>query len=106
MKKIAFVTPPDARYGFSLTGVRQLAITPDELHEIVLELISDQALGVLVIDERLIDGAAQERLAAVERRWPGLIIVLPAPEKTAQPEEDYTLRLIRRAIGYQVRLNL
>jgi len=31
--------------------------------------------------------------------------VLPSPERAARVEEDYALRLIRRAIGYQVRLS-
>jgi V/A-type H+-transporting ATPase subunit F len=40
----------------------------------------------------------------MERRWPGLVVMLPAPREGARVEEDYVLRLIRRALGYQVRL--
>ena len=61
---------------------------------------------MVVLDERLTRGMTQERLWAIERRWPGVIIVLPAPAKVALAEEDYAMRLIRRAIGYQVRLTL
>jgi hypothetical protein len=32
--------------------------------------------------------------------------VLPAPEKAAAVEEDYALRLVREAVGYQVRMSL
>jgi V/A-type H+-transporting ATPase subunit F len=106
VKKIAFVTPPDARYGFNLTGLRQVVTTPDALHTSVLDVTGDPAVGMLVIDERLIAGPAAEQIRDIERRWAGLVVVLPAPAETARPEDDYARRLIRRAIGYQVRVNL
>ena len=106
MKKIVFMTPPDARCGFSLAGVGQRVPAPEELPKTLLELVADPAVGVLVLDERLVNDRVREQLAEAERRWPGLVVILPAPAETARPEEDYALRLIREAIGYQVRLNL
>jgi V/A-type H+-transporting ATPase subunit F len=106
MKKIVFMTPPDARYGFSLTGVGQ-RVTPDDARTNTLRgLTGDPAVGLVIIDERLVDASIQEQLAETERLWPGLVVVLPAPEKAERPAEDYALRLIRRAVGYQVRLSL
>ena len=44
-------------------------------------------------------------MASTTLRWsPGMVVLLPAPAAGAPLEEDYVLRLIRRAIGYQVRL--
>ena len=106
MKRIVFITPHDARYGFSLTGVRQLVAGPETLERTVLELFDDLEIGVVAIDERLIQGPSQDRLRQLEQRWPGLLIVLPAPQAAETIEEDYAMRLIRRAIGYQVRLGL
>ena len=106
MKKIVFITPPDARYGFSLAGVGQVVPAREELPKTLLELTGDPAIGIVVIDERLVDAPVQEQLAETERAWPGLVVVLPAPEITARPAEDYALRLIREAVGYQVRLTL
>jgi V/A-type H+-transporting ATPase subunit F len=106
MKRIVFLTPPDARHGFSLTGVRQQVADPRSLETALLELTSDPGVAVVVVDERLIEPAVQDRLTWLERRWSGLLVVLPAPEPRAETGEDYALRLIRRAIGYQVRLNL
>ena len=104
MKKIVTITPPDAAHGFALAGVKQLVRTPQEMDATLLELAGDPATGVIIIDERLVAGPAQRRIGDMERRWPGLVVVLPAPGKPQRPEEDYLLRLIRRAIGYQVRL--
>jgi len=105
VKKIVTITPPDAAYGFALAGVKQLVRTPQDLDDTLLELKSDPETGVIIIDERLVAGLTQWRIEDIERRWPGLVVVLPAPGKPQRPEEDYVLRLIRRAIGYQVRLS-
>ena len=105
MKKIVTITPPDAAYGFALAGVKQLVRTPQDLDDTLLDLKSDPETGVIIIDERLVAGLTQWRIEDIERRWPGLVVVLPAPGKPQRPEEDYVLRLIRRAIGYQVRLS-
>ncbi len=107
MKKVVVIAPPDARHGFALTGVREVTATPEELTARLREVASDPLTGVVIVDERLVVGAAPEQIREMERRWPGLVIVLPAPERArGAPEEDYVLQLIRRAIGYQVRLNL
>jgi hypothetical protein len=34
------------------------------------------------------------------------VVIVPAPGPTAKPADDYAGRLIRRAIGYQVRVQL
>ena len=106
MKRIVFLTPPDARHGFSLVGVHQQVVGASGLERLLNELTADPRIGVIVVDERVIDPGADARIASLERRWPGLLVVLPAPEPRAEAAEDYAMRLIRRAIGYQVRLNL
>ena len=106
MKRIVVLTPPDARHGFDLTGVRQRVVDPPGLAGVLRELFDDSTIGVIVVDERLIEPADEERIGRFGRRWQGLLVVLPAPEPRAEAGEDYALRLIRRAIGYQVRFHL
>jgi V/A-type H+-transporting ATPase subunit F len=105
MKNPLFITPADARYGFILTGAGQLVIETGQAEETLLKVLADPDCKVAVIDERLISGIAPERLRELEKRWHGVLVVLPAPaEAGAEAAEDYALRLIRRAIGYHVRL--
>lgn len=105
MKHIVVLTPADARHGFALAGVSQVTLAPEGLQRALHELVRDPGTGVIVVDERLVAGAPADRFRDMERRWPGLVVVLPSPERAAKVEEDYALRLIRRAIGYQVRLS-
>jgi len=98
------MTPPDAHPGFALAGVQQRSPAPPELLAQLHELLTDPAVGLVVVDERLADAATQASLRDIERQSPGLVVMLPAPLAAAGPEEDYVQRLIRRALGYQVRL--
>lgn len=104
MKKIVFFTPHDAEYGFSLTGVAQHVIAEKDVESYLRNVLSEPDTGLVVMDERLIKGIDDKRLREMEERWYGVLLILPAPEKAAAEAEDYALRLIRRAIGYHVRL--
>ena len=106
MKKIVFVTGPDAEYGFRLSGVTHHVIKEEEPEDMLKELMAEPETGLVVVDERLIRGVAEARLRDMEKRWFGMLLVLPAPEKLGAGPEDYALRLIKRAIGYHVRLKL
>lgn len=107
MRKIVVIAPTDARPGFALAGVRQLSASPEELPVLLQQLVRDPVNGAVIVDERLATGRAREYIRELDRRWTGLVIVLPAPARdVAVAGEDYILQLIRRAIGYQVRLGL
>jgi len=101
---IVFLTPEDARYGFSLAGVRQEISDAAAASGSLQRLTEDRNVGLVFIDERLHWGIDEEWLEELEKNWPGLVIVLPAPEKLEEIPEDYAMQLIVKAIGYQVRL--
>jgi len=104
MSKVVFITPEDARYGFGLAGATQVIATASEAESTLQRLIADSGVGLIFLDERLRQHLEVEWLAHFEKHWPGMLVILPAPEKLAGPEEDYAMQLIIRAIGYQVRL--
>lgn len=106
MKKILVLAPAQPVSGFAIAGVaaREAGATP--LPHLLDAAVGDSSVGVLAIDERVIDPHAQERLREIERRWRGAVVIVPAPGPSAQPADDYARRLIRRAIGYQVRVQL
>ncbi len=106
MKKIAFITPSDAGFGFSLTGVPQYITDAGELEATFRIVTADQDAGLIIVDERLIGRLQEDRLRELDHGWGGVLLILPSPEKPPEEVEDYAARLIRRAIGYHVRLKL
>ena len=106
MKRIVSITPRDARFGFSLAGGTQLLATPEEAESVIQQTMGDPECGTAIVDERLLTVMGEERFRELERKWSGVLIVLPSPERAEKGEEDYAERLIRRVIGYHVRVQL
>lgn len=106
MKKIVFITTRDAEYGFNLAGITQHAVDASEAGEELDRVMADPDTGLIIIDERLVKGDVDEHLREREQGWNGILLVLPSPEILPAEAEDYAARLIRRAIGYHVRLNV
>jgi vacuolar-type H+-ATPase subunit F/Vma7 len=106
MKNIAFITPPDAAYGLGLCGVPQHSVETGDADAALAKALAEPATGLVVIDERLLAALPEDRLREIEQAWNGILLVLPSPEKPPAEVEDYASRLIRRAIGYHVRLNV
>ncbi len=106
MKRIVIVTPADAEFGFKLTGVSHSIARAEDAEGMIRKIVHEPDTGLLVIDEQLIKAVPEERLKGIEQSWHGIIVVLPSPERPEAGIEDYAVRLIRRAIGYHVRLKI
>jgi V/A-type H+-transporting ATPase subunit F len=106
VKKVIFITEPVARFGFNLTGIDQYVAEPQELEDILGKAVSDPENGLIVIDEHLTTSIDAERMREIEAAWHGVIVVLPSPLTGPGEMEDYAARLIRRAVGYHVRIRL
>ena len=106
MKRIVFITAEDAEYGFTLAGVSQYVAGKKDMMEIVKKVIRDPETGIVFIDERLLTENYEEDLRQIEQTWHGILIILPSPERAEMEIEDYATRLIRKAIGYHVRLRI
>lgn len=105
MTGVRFITAEDARYGFSLAGTMQQICAVDKAEETLCRAMADPDVAVVVIDERLVREIPEHRLAELEEHWFGVLVTLPAPERIGG-EEDHLHRLIRRALGYHVRLQI
>jgi len=106
MKKIVFITTHDAEFGFSLAGITHHVAEPSGAGAMLDSVMAEPDNGLVIIDERLMRGGLEERMQEQEKGWQGILLVLPSPEKLPAEVEDYAARLIRRAIGYHVRLNV
>ena len=106
MKRIVFITARDAAYGFALAGLTQHITDPAGVEVLLGQVMAAPENGLAIVDERLVGGLPEERLREMERGWSGILLVLPSPERIPAAGEDYAARLIRRAIGYHVKLSL
>ena len=103
MNRIVVLTPSDADPGFACAGAIQHAVSPGRTAATLQQALEEAGSGVVVLDERLVAEVGEERLHEVEEGWSGVLVVLPAPAGSGTGE-DYATRLIRRAIGYQVKV--
>ena len=104
MRRVLFITPDDLPLGFAIAGLEQLAVSGDEVTSVLEKLTQDDDVGVLILDERLMPEIDETWLKKTEQRWSGILLILPAPERMEEVGEDYLQRMIRRALGYHVRI--
>lgn len=103
MNRIVVLTPSDADNGFACGGAIQHAVPPGQTATTLQQALGEAESGVVILDERLVAEVGEELLHELEERFPGVLVVLPAPGGSTGGE-DYATRLIRRAIGYQVKV--
>ncbi|KPJ98117.1 MAG: hypothetical protein AMJ60_09430 [Desulfobacterales bacterium SG8_35] len=105
-KRIIFFTAEDARYGFNLAGFEQHVCAGEELEPLLQQFVQKPEYGLFVIDERLVTESIDNRLRELERGLNLVFVIMPPPMKTEAKREDYAVRLLRKAIGYHMQLNI
>jgi vacuolar-type H+-ATPase subunit F/Vma7 len=67
---------------------------------------SDAGIGIILVEQRLLDAVPPSVRRGVDRRPLPIIVPIPAPNWEHAPgdAESYIVELLRRAIGYRVRL--
>jgi vacuolar-type H+-ATPase subunit F/Vma7 len=105
-KQIIFFTAGDAMPGFRLAGFEQRSCKEAELEELLLQCVAGRKFCLYVIDERLITEETEDKLREIERGLDLVFVIMPPPTRLEEQKEDYALRLLRRAIGYHIQLNV
>ena len=105
-KRLIFFTEKDAQYGFSLAGFEQQVCASEELETLLEQFIQKPEYGLFVIDERLVTESLDKRLREMDRGLDLVFIIMPPPAKMEAKREDYAVRLLRKAIGYHIKLNI
>ena len=93
-------------------GYRLAGLTVDEVSRTadagdrLAAAAADAEIGIILVEQRLLDGVPPAVRRAVDRRPLPIIVPIPAPNWThaASDGESYIVELLRRAIGYRVRL--
>ena len=106
MRRVIFITSLDTRFGFGLAGAAQRTAGAEDVAERLAHVKAEPDIGLVAIDERLLPDIPEELLKEFEQKWDGIVVVLPAPELPGTKVEDYAVELIRRTIGYHLRLSV
>ncbi len=102
-KQLVFLCSEKLGHLFSLAGFKQMvAGDPLNAQKIIDELTKDETIGVIFFEETLFDQLDEKYKHFLERRWNGVVAKIPSP--TLISEESYLLKLINRALGYQIKI--
>jgi vacuolar-type H+-ATPase subunit F/Vma7 len=104
---LGVVCRPALAAGFGLAGVRVTALTPGVDPGAGLEqAVREPDLGLLLVEEPLYDLAPVEVRARLDRLTRPVVVPFPgAAWDRGRPAEERMVELLRRAIGYRVRLS-
>jgi len=100
------VCRPEIASGLELAGLRaDTAVDAATTRARLAALADDHEVGIVLIDERLLRELPAELVQRLERQPRPLLAPFPGP-RFDRPEaaEEAVLEILRRAIGYRVRL--
>ena len=111
MKRIVrAVASPVQCIGFRMAGLVASEVTPlsdpADIGDALLLAAGVPDTGILLVEQSVFDAAPELVRRDLEHRASPIVVTVPSPafEHAPAAAEDYILELLRRAIGYRVRL--
>ncbi len=107
MSEVLVVGQPEIVEGFGLTGARVETVSdPGRVEWLVSELLRTRDTGIVVITEDLYEEIPEKLRVKAEASARPLFITLPRPagREIWEEREDLISRIIRRAIGYRLKI--
>lgn len=103
---IRVLATPAIAAGFRLAGVPSIDVSDDADGTLQLQQAATPDVGILLVEQALLDRIPPAVRAQLERSALPLIVPVPTPtwEATPRGAEDFILDLLQHAIGYRVRL--
>jgi V/A-type H+-transporting ATPase subunit F len=107
MARLLVITDPDTGLGFRLAGLDTIEVTSaEEAAERLLALLKGREPGVVIYSEEYRRALPEKTQAVLEESVSPVFFAIPIARarQVGEPREAYVARLLRRAIGYQVKL--
>lgn len=107
MSKLLIITYHDTSLGFNLAGAEVKEINEkDDVTVVLNNILKDGSYGLLAIEEGLLSKVEEGVLKRMKKSGIPLIVPINTPKSWhgGAAAESYISKLIRRAIGYQVKI--
>jgi vacuolar-type H+-ATPase subunit F/Vma7 len=104
--RVSFIGRPEVAPAFALAGFRPVVVVgADDASRRLGALLGDPRAGLVLIEAPLYEGLAPDLQRRLSARPVPLVVPVPAPSWIEHAAADRVIvELLRRAIGYQVRL--
>lgn len=105
-RRLLVVAGPGSSAGFALAGVPVIeAADASEAATRMERLLNDPDAGVVVVDDSLYRELPEELRRSLQSSAQPVVIPIPGPDWTSESSaHEYIVEILRRAIGYRVRL--
>lgn len=107
MEKIVALLDEETGLGFKLAGVEiREANSLEAMREGVQSVLSDREVGIVIVDEAMFRQLPERLEKKLEESTAPIFVPIPTLKlwREAIKPEEYAARLIRRAIGYQIKI--
>ncbi|MBI5287290.1 MAG: ATPase [Deltaproteobacteria bacterium] len=105
--KPLIITYPEVSPGFRLSGIEVKEFKEgDDITPFIISLLEKGEYGLLAVEEGLLSRVPDGVMKRIRRAGIPVIVPINTPRawRGGEEVESYIIRLIRRAIGYQVRI--
>lgn len=107
MARLIVITDPDTALGFRLAGVDVTEVGDREAGaDQLLTLLRSKESGIVIYNEEFQSALPGKSRVALEESMAPVFFAIPVAQaqRTGEQPEQYLARLLRRAIGYQVKI--
>ena len=107
MNKVLVITYSDIAVGFKMAGVDVITTGKDEdLSDLLEDCMKNDEYGLVAVEEIFLANLNEGIRKKLDRAGKPIIVPITTPQKWAKKEEadTYLARLVRKAIGYQVKI--
>jgi V/A-type H+-transporting ATPase subunit F len=107
MARVVALTDPDTALGFRLAGIETLVLKQgEEIVPYLEELLEQKQTGVVILNEDHLKAVPERLQRRMETSLKPVFVSIPHVRSWREGEktEEYLIRLLRRVIGYQIKI--
>jgi len=107
MRTCRVIADADSVVGFRLAGVEAVAAgSPEEAERLLRQCLAEGCASLILIQQSFLEAFSEGTRRTLEKLSVPLVIPLPLASvwSREEPSQDYILSLIRRSIGYRMKI--